>query len=508
MVAMKILVLYVFGIFLVVSSVVAGNALDSNHHHHVNVFRGPIQDCFCDGEVIEDISESLHEKLHKLVQLRYFRIFQLNLQNECPYWDDNELCFSSDCSICECEDHEVPLAWRHQGSCSNSHELCTQLEQPKKQFEQLQNSLKGDSIDDVKVEHDQWVEEERENGNESWNVVESREDFLSYVDLIKNPERFTGYKGDSARKAWHAIYTENCFTFSKNCAENGICTADSCRAERVLFRIISGLHTSINAVIVKEFVFPTESDRECPDAFIRSHPWWKFWKIPHADMYKWRIGHFPERIENLYFTVAMMLRALVKARDVLDPKYYGYVTGDELSDLEAEIAVDALYQHSILSKDCKHVLFDESDVFPLKELDDMKGVDNLRDDFRAAFRNISSIMDCVGCESCKLWGKVQFLGVGTALKILFEDEENVLSHQTKLLKRNEVIALFNTMHKLTESVLWIQRMETIAQNAAMAKRVLNGVVASCCVIVLVSLVAAALITRTKSKQTDTIKKQL
>ena len=31
----------------------------------------------------------------------------------------------------------------------------------------------------------------------------------------------------------------------------------------------------------------------------------------------------------------------------------------------------------------------------------------------------SAIMDCVGCEKCRLWGKLQVLGLGTALKILF-----------------------------------------------------------------------------------------
>jgi hypothetical protein len=41
----------------------------------------------------------------------------------------------------------------------------------------------------------------------------------------------------------------------------------------------------------------------------------------------------------------------------------------------------------------------------------------LRSEFQARFRNISRIMDCVGCERCRLWGKLQVLGVGTALKV-------------------------------------------------------------------------------------------
>lgn len=32
-----------------------------------------------------------------------------------------------------------------------------------------------------------------------------------YVDLLLNPERYTGYKGPSAHRIWGSIYKENCF---------------------------------------------------------------------------------------------------------------------------------------------------------------------------------------------------------------------------------------------------------------------------------------------------------
>lgn len=38
-------------------------------------------------------------------------------------------------------------------------------------------------------------------------------------------------------------------------------------------------------------------------------------------------------------------------------------------------------------------------------------------ELQKAFRNVSAVMDCVGCEKCKLWGKLQVLGLGTALKV-------------------------------------------------------------------------------------------
>lgn len=31
------------------------------------------------------------------------------------------------------------------------------------------------------------------------------------MNLVLNPERYTGYKGDSARRIWQAIYEESCF---------------------------------------------------------------------------------------------------------------------------------------------------------------------------------------------------------------------------------------------------------------------------------------------------------
>jgi hypothetical protein len=32
-------------------------------------------------------------------------------------------------------------------------------------------------------------------------------------------------------------------------------------------------------------------------------------------------------------------------------------------------------------------------------------------------------MDCVGCEKCKMWAKLQLLGIATSLKILFSTED-------------------------------------------------------------------------------------
>ena len=65
----------------------------------------------------------------------------------------------------------------------------------------------------------------------------------------------------------------------------------------------------------------------------------------------------------------------------------------------------------------------------------------LQETFRAHFKNITRIMDCVGCSKCKLWGKVQVQGIGTALKILFSGKK----HSSFTLRRREIVALFNVL---------------------------------------------------------------
>lgn len=64
---------------------------------------------------------------------------------------------------------------------------------------------------------------------------------------------------------------------------------------------------------------------------------------------------------------------------------------------------------------------------------------DLRKQFQAHFYNISKIMDCVECEKCKVYGKMQIAGVGTALKILFHSKDN---GKIPPLRRNEFIVIF------------------------------------------------------------------
>jgi hypothetical protein len=79
----------------------------------------------------------------------------------------------------------------------------------------------------------------------------------------------------------------------------------------------------------------------------------------------------------------------------------------------------------------------------------------LKSEFRERFRNVSRIMDCVGCDKCRLWGKLQTSGYGTALKVLFEfDPDKSDEFQ---LRRTEVVSLIVTLQRLSHSIWIVER---------------------------------------------------
>ena len=73
-----------------------------------------------------------------------------------------------------------------------------------------------------------------------------------YIDLSQNPEKFTGYAGQSAHSVWGAIYNENCFGLTETTAttlsdQSPTTTIgldpdqkEECLEKRVYYRVISG----------------------------------------------------------------------------------------------------------------------------------------------------------------------------------------------------------------------------------------------------------------------------
>lgn len=290
-----------------------------------------------------------------------------------------------------------------------------------------------------------------------------------YVSLADNPERFTGYAGEGAHQVWEAIYRENCFSrptsteqsvsvpgfsapfpgFSQNQAaaaqgfkevmkahdreqaimsgtpEDALDFEDECLEKRVFYRVISGMHASISTHLCYDYLNQTTGE----------------WG-PNLQCYKERLHNHPDRLSNLYFNYAFVLRAVGKLRDYVQD--YTFCTGDPRQDQMTKQMIRILADAIPSGPE----IFDESVMFQ----DPTANGISLKEDFRNRFRNVSRIMDCVGCDKCRLWGKVQTNGFGTALKVLFEFGNGHSEEDKPILRRTELVALINTLDKISSAL--------------------------------------------------------
>jgi hypothetical protein len=206
-------------------------------------------------------------------------------------------------------------------------------------------------------------------------------------------------------------------------ASTGYEVDDECLEKRVFYRVMSGMHASISAHLCWDFLNQTTGK----------------WQ-PNLQCYKERLHGYSDRISNLYFNYALVTRAVAKLGPALGGPEYTFCTGDPSEDLATRAKVFEVTQNAGSIPQ----IFDESLMFVNGE------GPSLKEDFRNRFRNVSRLMDCVGCDKCRLWGKIQTNGYGTALKVLFESDNN--SKDIPVLKRTELVALFNTYARLSESM--------------------------------------------------------
>lgn len=260
-------------------------------------------------------------------------------------------------------------------------------------------------------------------------------DNTKVVNLALNPERNTGYNGTHI---WKAIYDENCI-FASSMQNNSKVTlpgtdrsADMCLEERVLYRLLSGLHTSTTLSIAMNYYPPSKR---------KGREQWE----PNPSYFMEKFQDNTQHIRNLHFSYVVLLRAIRKAKEYLYD--YEIRTGDIVEDEKASVLLKRLLDSAILQS-CSAVFtaFDESLLFQEGEYD----VLTLKKNFKGVFHNVSSILDCVQCQQCKLHGKMAMLGYGAALKILFMSQPE--------LERNEIVALIQTVAKFSESIHEIREL--------------------------------------------------
>ena len=161
---------------------------------------------------------------------------------------------------------------------------------------------------------------------------------IRFYFLSSSKTRYTGFNGT---KIWEAIYRENCFSRVDEVNQ-------MCYEERVLFRMLSGMHSSINIHIALNWHPPRKGKR---DSF-----------APNTARFEKLFKNHPDRLKNMHFAFVVMLRAMQKSGPHL--LNYDMATGDSQEDFRTKKLLHRLLDSDILHS-CGEVFeaFDETLLF-------------------------------------------------------------------------------------------------------------------------------------------------
>ncbi|XP_055010861.1 LOW QUALITY PROTEIN: ERO1-like protein alpha [Boleophthalmus pectinirostris] len=414
---------------------------------------GELDDCTCDVETIDRFNNKLiFPKLQNLLQTDYFRFYKVNLNKPCPFWTSNSHCGLRDCQVKPCSPNEVPEGIRgeahnkYSAAANSDPDECVRSEELGK----VDVSLSEETREALK----NWTKHDDEAQRFCVLDDEGAPD-SEFVDLLLNPERFTGYKGPEAWRIWTSIYEENCFkpysvqrplspahsrSSSSDVRTFYTWLEGQCVEKRAFYRLISGLHASINIHLSARYLL--------------NDVWFEKTWGPNVTEFRLRFdselteGEGPKRLRNLYFLFLIELRALAKALPVVKEGSFRLYTGQPQDDRRnKELLLEILHTARSFP-----LHFNETSLFAGDEREAAK----LKEDVRLAFLNISRIMDCVECFKCRLWGKLQTQGLGTALKILFSSPSSPLT-----LNRQELVALINAFGRISTSIRELQNFREI-----------------------------------------------
>ncbi|EDQ90965.1 uncharacterized protein MONBRDRAFT_31634 [Monosiga brevicollis MX1] len=409
---------------------------------------GVIDDCCCSIEDVNRLNEHVAPLVTRLAESDFFKYYRVNMDRPCKFWrQELAECGSNRCSVEPCDENEVPERLRALDQDPSAFE-CVMGDMT--ELGQLRDTVSADQAEQVAGWHvhtDSYCFQDDENSAT-----------LHYVNLVDNPERFTGYSGRSPAQIWKAIYGENCFHLYSHLDNPHLfdrpddasakfltskVVAGMCMEKRVFYRIVSGLHAAINMHVAahypRESILGQESWGPNVTLFERFFHPAKTW------------GEGPNWLKNIYFNYLLVVRAITKASSLWEAERF--YTHNSEQDEEVAAIVKELIDSA--PRTCPST-FDESLMFNGPESLELK------QEFQTKFQNISLIMDCVECSTCRLWGKLKVHGLAAAMRILFADDSATL-----VLSRNEVVALFNTLAQFSQAIEEINTFRQLSDSNIM-----------------------------------------
>lgn len=335
---------------------------------------------------VRALADSLHPHLAELAKLPYFRYYRVNLNQKCAFGLDGNVC-------------QTPTTCQLLSPGQNSSLPAAFLEEDRRLLASNAQFSNYELFEFVKPFYDA--------GRHDWSFDPMLPDNV-YVDLVADREQYTGYQG---QEIWRKIYRENCLGFSERCNNS-----------QLLYRLVSGMHTSVSSQLCEHFV-----------------DWRGNASYPNAQLYQQKVAGEPARLANLLFAWEVLAQAFLRYYDVISRM--PLKTQQLRSDARTPAQLGRVWE---ILADYPEAEFPCGDFAPGQP--DARGV------FLRYFTNITRLMDCVECLTCKVYGKLQIMGMGTALRVLLNPEPHELT-------RNELVALVNTFSKWTESIVILRRMQ-------------------------------------------------
>ena len=347
------------------------------------------------GEITYNLSQviknnqKLCDSLEKLKKTLFFKIFKINLDPECSVFRQEMICRDTACQICECSNNEVPRVWKQPQGINE--DIVTTIDDPFNKW-----------VEKFNVDSKHWLLKEDIDPKDG-----------AYINLLKNPEGYTGYRG---AHIWNAIFKENCFSESYS---------NLCVEDKIFSNIFMGWLVNTNFQIGCNF-----RNRETNNTYINvSYVTKKY--LYHKD-----------KIDNLLFLYSLMIKAINKAVPLL--LEYDYRSGNKTEDQMTYKYTKEIFRYELLNID----LIEESFQHIYSHFEKFTNSQKISE-LIIRFRNISSIIDCVTCSKCRMHAKLEVFGIATMLKIIFTSSTEELK---KSMSRNELVAFINLFAKLSKSV--------------------------------------------------------
>lgn len=391
----------------------ASSQSHSRHHgHHVDLSAtaAALHDATLSPGIaaIDAALPTLSPLFRRLRSLPYFSLYSVDMLASCEYLPQELFeCYTESCEIYPVDDHEVPP------------------------------SIKADDFNEHAFELDGWAR---------WDMPS--EDYYSTTQF---PEDYTGYDGSDV---WNFIHDRIGFHDDDALLKDEY-DADDWKAD--FNKAVSGLHSMVSAQIIQG-MHDKLNNGDGGDSNLSEYRWTD--PVVEFERRLGPHGETPEAVENLYFTMMLLLSGVKAARSrLLRDCDSGKLCPVDDEDEEGETTND------ILKAILNHPLLDDPAIDAasrrLKHHASANNNNNNNNSLweaRMRTRDLMRIMNCVQCNKCRFHGKISTMGLSTALQLALGnadagsgggDDDGV---NVEKVRRVELAALITCLGKFSSGI--------------------------------------------------------